>query len=168
LVSKHESPNEKRFENINKSPTILSTIKRIPSPKLRGITGRKDEEPVTNCAIFYYDANIDAVKNNPAKPTLDISKITARKDQTSNLSGFQGFIDNSKVIQAKDIHTLPRQMLGYSAFNKYKGREWVQELFKSDLSNTRIDFNDYLPNSIKRKRIKNLTKLPGSPRTIHD
>ena len=63
-------------------------------------------------------------------------------------------------------------MLGYSEFNKYKGREWVQELFKSDLSNTRIDFNDYLPNSIKKKRAKNLSKLgpinPTSPNSMID
>ena len=61
-----------------------------------------------NCSIFYYDSNIDAVKTSPAKTTLDISKVTSRKDQTYNPSGFQGFIDNTRVIQAIDTNSLPR------------------------------------------------------------
>jgi hypothetical protein len=87
-VSKNESPNAHRFDNINKSPTILSNFKRIPSPKLREFSARKTDEPVSNCSIFYYDSNIDAVKANPAKPTFDISKITSRKHPTYNPSGF--------------------------------------------------------------------------------
>ena len=108
LVSKNESPNEQRFENINKSPTILSNFKRIPSPKLRGYSARKSLEHISNCSKFYYDPKIDAVKANPAKPTLDISKITSRKEQTYNASGFQGYIDNTKVINAIDTNSLPR------------------------------------------------------------
>ena len=82
LVSKNESPNPHRFDNINRSPTILSNFKRIPSPKLRECSPRKPENATSNCNIFYYDTNIDAVKSNPAKPTLDISKITSRKNPT--------------------------------------------------------------------------------------
>ena len=126
LVSKNESPNAHRFDNINKSPTILSNFKRIPSPKLRGFSPRKSDQATSNCNIFYYDSNIDVVKANPAKPTFDISKITSRKNPTYNPSGFQGFIDNARVTQAIDTHSLPRQMVGYSEFNKFKGRDWVQ------------------------------------------
>jgi hypothetical protein len=87
-VSKNESPNAHRFDNINKSPTILSNFKRIPSPKLRGFSDRNTDEPTSNCNVFFYDSNIDTVKVNPAKPTFDISKITSRKQTTYNPSGF--------------------------------------------------------------------------------
>jgi hypothetical protein len=43
LVSKNESPHAQRFDNFNKSPTILSSVKRIPSPRLRGFSARKTD-----------------------------------------------------------------------------------------------------------------------------
>lgn len=118
----------------------MSNFKRIPSPKLRGFSARKTDEATSNCNIFFYDSNIDAVKSNPAKPTLDISKITSRKNPTYNPSGFQGFIDNTRVIKAIDTHSLPRQMVGYSEFNKFKGRDWVQSIAAANILNTKIDF----------------------------
>lgn len=156
LVSKNESPHAQRFDNFNKSPTILSSVKRIPSPRLRGFSARKTDEPPSNCNMFCYDSNIDAVKSNPAKPKFDISKVTARKTPTYNPSGFQGFIDNARVTQAIDTHSLPRQMVGYSEFNKFTGRDWVQSIAASNSLNSKITYIDFLPNSIKRKRGKKL------------
>jgi hypothetical protein len=51
-------------------------------------------------------------------------------------------------------------MVGYSEFNKFKGRDWVQKIAASNMLNTKIDFEDYLPNSIKRKRDKKLLHNP--------
>jgi hypothetical protein len=55
-------------------------------------------------------------------------------------------------------------MVGYSEFNKFKGRDWVQKIAASNMLNTKIDFEDYLPNSIKRKRNK---KLLHNPDDLH-
>lgn len=112
IVSKNESPNENRFLNINKSPEMLSTMKRIKSPDLSGYSFRKEEKPIINCASIYYDSNLDSVRPNPAKPVLDFKRCTARRERPDG-SGFQGIIDNSKVKLAQDTMSLQRQFKGY-------------------------------------------------------
>jgi hypothetical protein len=79
IVSKNESPHMNRFLNINRSPEVLSKIQRTRSPSLDGYSPRKDIALNSNCIHNCYDVNIDAVKANPAKPTLDFNRVTARK-----------------------------------------------------------------------------------------
>jgi hypothetical protein len=99
IVDRNESPHHNRFLNINKSPQVLSKIERIKSPSIKGYSPRGEMLNVVkaNCAESCYDANLDAVMHNAGKNVLiDFKKTTARKDQL-NGSGFQGFIDSTKV-----------------------------------------------------------------------
>ena len=128
IVSKNESPNEKRFLNINRSPIVLSNFKMVNSPDLDGYSPRDDSLPEINCARLCYDSKLDFVRQNPSKAVFDFDKRTSRKDMILNGSGFKGIIDNMRVVNAKDTIILPRQMLGNMRFEKFQGRDWEEVL----------------------------------------
>ena len=84
LNKRSDCPNEHRFDNINKSPEVLSTVKHVKSPSLSGYSPRKNLNPIPNCASICYDINLDAVKPSPAKPVLDFQKVTARQNRVKD------------------------------------------------------------------------------------
>jgi hypothetical protein len=128
IISKNESPHMNRFLNINRSPEVLSSVKRQPSPSLEGYSPRKAMELVSNCIVNCYDYNLDAVKNTTDKACLDFKSITSRKSELPDGSGFRGIINYSKVSEGLDMILPNQQVPGYLEFDKMKGREWLDEL----------------------------------------
>jgi len=165
IISKNESPHMNRFLTINRSPEVLSQVKRVSSPSLNGYSPRKGIEVVSNCVQNCYDYNIDSVKKNPNKSALDFSRITSRKTDLMDGSGFRGIINYSNVTTGKDTILPNQQVPGYLEFDKIKGREWLEDLSTATGSSTpkplKVDFTDYLPNSIKRKMLGKNQKYGG-------
>lgn len=153
IVSKNESPHMNRFLNINRSPEVLTQVKRVVSPSIDGYSPRKGLETISNCVQNCYDYSIDTVKKNPDRSALDFSKITSRKSDLADGSGFRGIINYSNVTTGKDAILPNQHIAGYLEFDKLKGREWLDDV--STPKPEKVDFTSYLPNSIKKKMVAN-------------
>eukprot|EP00347_Sterkiella_histriomuscorum_P012617 403367881 len=157
-------PNENRFLNINKSPEILSTVRRIGKVEISKQTGRKDDLVDKFKSDIYYDANYDSVQSTQSKVVPNFNKFTSRKELFMD-SDFNGYIDNLKVAKQMDFISSFRKPKEPTLFDKQLARDYT---FQTTATSTdyslptieqlpileKVGFSEYLPNSVAKRKLR--------------
>jgi len=97
LNSSNGGPNENRFLNINKSPEILSTVRRVGNVSISKYSGRKDIPFDKDLPKHFYDYDEDCIKSKLSKVVPNFDKLPKRKDQIIK-SEHTGFYDSTKIL----------------------------------------------------------------------
>jgi len=78
---------DERFENINKSPDILSTVKRPPQVRFDKQKARGDESMVNHKTVFKYSTGVDTLTTKRRDMSMSMDKSLDRKfDYTNSIS----------------------------------------------------------------------------------
>ncbi len=173
MIQMNGSPHENRFLNINKQPDVLSSVRKVPAPDLAKSTGRDKtpREKYRTSPYIYYDTNQDVVKSNFAKVVPDFKLASGRREMPSNIEHL-GYIDITKATQGYEYLSHSRKPSDITAFDKQLSREraqvGTQQTVSTDYQSElpileKVDFSDFLPNSInKKRRIKGNMVLASS------
>ncbi|CDW91728.1 UNKNOWN [Stylonychia lemnae] len=155
-------PNENRFININKSPEILSSVRRVGNVSISKYSTRKEMPIDQNKPQHFYDYDEDCIKSKLSKVVPNFNKFSSRKDQVIK-SEHSGFVDNTQILKGLEQTSSYKRLYESTVFEKQLERDYgyLNSGFAADYSLEtfeklpvleKVDHSTYLPNSLTKKQ----------------
>lgn len=105
------SPNEQRFININKSPEVLSSVRKAGSPDLKRTTGRKVKPVDKYRNDTIYNAKLDYVMSNSTGVVPDFKRYITRQDIVNTSVSHNDTIDSSLVTSGIELLSYKKRVI---------------------------------------------------------
>jgi hypothetical protein len=123
LECQQGDPNEKRFNNINKAPAILSTVRKVAQVHMSKVSGRKQKPIDRYKNDNFYDSNFDSVRPNPSRVVPDFDKFSSRNENIAAIGDLNGHIDNTRVVKGMEYLSHYKKLHEISHFSKQLDRD---------------------------------------------